>query len=154
LTLSLTKRKTAGKSSLLTLNLSPNSAFSTNQTLYNFGRVADPGCYITDPNIFSSRIQTFFHAGFRILPVHKKWNANLLFSCFLCLNLCHSNKNPESEKNSSRIRIPDTGGKKHRIPDLQHWISVMQPKVDTIVHNTVKKDRIRQHLRTTSFVWG
>jgi hypothetical protein len=66
-------------------------------------RIPDP-----DPTIFSSRIriQTFFHPGSRIL--HQKWNANSLFSCFLCLHeeslsLIHSQNDPGSGKNSPRI---------------------------------------------------
>jgi hypothetical protein len=47
-----------------------------------------PKCLIPDPNIFSSRIP------------HEKWNANFLFSCFLCfqeqsLSLSHNQKDPQ-----------------------------------------------------------
>jgi hypothetical protein len=57
-----------------------------------------------DPNIFYSRI------------LHEKWNANLLFSCFLCiqeqsLSLSHSQKDLRSGKNSSRIRIMGPGSR-------------------------------------------
>jgi hypothetical protein len=61
-----------------------------------------------DPNIFSSRIriQTFFHPGSRIL--HEKCNANLLFSYFIWFQeQSHSQQDPGSVKNSSRIRIPE-----------------------------------------------
>jgi hypothetical protein len=84
--------------------------------------VADPGCFIPYPNIFSSRIQiqTFFSPWI----LHEKWNANLLFSCFLCfqeqsLSLIHSQKDLRSVIQKF---IPDPGVKKHRIPnpDLQH----------------------------------
>jgi hypothetical protein len=64
-----------------------------------------------DPNIFSSR------------TLHEKWNANLLFPCCLCfkeqsLRLSHSQKDPGSGKNSSRIQ----GVKKHRIPDPHYGL--------------------------------
>jgi hypothetical protein len=57
---------------------------------------------VPDPNIFSSCIP------------HEKWNANLLFSCFLwfqeqSLSLSHSQKDPRS-------------GFRKNIPDPQHWV--------------------------------
>jgi hypothetical protein len=65
--------------------------------------VADPGCFIPDPTVFSSRI------------LHENWNANLLFSCFLCfqaqsLSLSHSQKDTRS--GIRKKFIPDLGGKK------------------------------------------
>jgi hypothetical protein len=56
-------------------------------------------------------------------PTDEKWNANLLFFCFLCfqeqsLSLSHSQKDPESGKKSSRIPVK----KKHRIQDPERWL--------------------------------
>jgi hypothetical protein len=64
---------------------------------------------VPDPNIFSSRI------------LHEKWNANLLFSCFLCvqeqsLSDSHSVKYPRSGIRKKFIPDPDPGGKKATDP--------------------------------------
>jgi hypothetical protein len=71
---------------------------------------------VIGPTIFSSRIriQTFFHPESRI--VVERWNTNLLFSCFLCLqeqslNLSHSQKDPGSGKFIPGVKkkVPDPG---------------------------------------------
>jgi hypothetical protein len=69
--------------------------------------VVYPGCFIPDPDptIFSSRI------------LYEKWNANLLFSCFLCFQeqslSLNSQKDPVSGNRKNSSRIPEV--KKHRI---------------------------------------
>jgi hypothetical protein len=41
------------------------------------------------------------------------------------LSLSHSQKEPESEIRKKIIRILDSVGKNHRIPDPQHWDSLV-----------------------------
>jgi hypothetical protein len=84
--------------------------------LFGSVSVADPGCFVPDPIIFSSRIrlQTFSHPVSRIL--HGKWYANLpvLFFAsyaFRSKVLVIVKKIRDPERNSSRIQEV----KKHRI---------------------------------------
>jgi hypothetical protein len=90
--------------------------------------VADPGCFIPDPDptFFSCRIQKLFHPGSRIL--HEKWNTNLLFlasyafkSKVLVLVIVKKIRNPGSGK--KLIPDPDLGSmsKKHRIRIRNTW---------------------------------
>jgi hypothetical protein len=82
-----------------------------------------------DPNIFSSLIPD------PTWKVECKLTVPVLFSCFLwfqeqSLSLSQSQKDSGSEKNSSRIRMPDPGGKK--APDPGSWTA---PLVHYIVIN-------------------
>jgi hypothetical protein len=71
-----------------------------------------PGFRIRPFSHPGSGSEHFFHPGSRI--PHEKWNASFLFFLLLKLSgaVLVSQKDPGSGKNSSRIRIPDPGGKK------------------------------------------
>jgi hypothetical protein len=63
-----------------------------------------------DPTIFSSRIQTFFHPGSRIL--HEKWNAILLlFVLLLMLSGAKTSVIVKEIRDPEKIH-PGSGGKK------------------------------------------
>jgi hypothetical protein len=90
--------------------------------------VADPGCFVPDPRIFSSRIpDPTSYVKKRVAKV------NILFSCCSqfqdqVLRVAQFHKDNISPKKGagSGIRkkfVPNLGGEKHRIPDPdpQHW---------------------------------
>jgi hypothetical protein len=85
--------------------------------------------YVLYPTIFSFRVLDLNQNIFSSRIIHEKWNANLPFSCFLCLrvqsSLSKQNTGSVIRKNAARVWIPDPWGKKAPVPYPQHWLNTV-----------------------------
>jgi hypothetical protein len=76
-----------------------------------------------------------------LIPNPKTFLSNLLFSCLWfqeqSLSHSHSQKDPGSGKNSSRIRMPDRGGKK---ADMEYCNNFKEKKCDYFNDCEIKFD--------------